>query len=139
MTGLADAGPDWTLTHNELVRDGFAWVGVSAQQVGVNAAKNGIPALGIKGDPVRYAELSHPGDRFSYDIFSQAGQAIRDHAALDIWRLETAQAVGGRESQSAGGWSPISTRYNRWSASTTASLLFWRCADEKFGVAPDVR
>ena len=34
-----DDAPDWTLSHNELVRDGFAWVGVSAQQVGVDAAK----------------------------------------------------------------------------------------------------
>ena len=39
VSGTVDAGPDWTLTHNELIRDGFAWVGVSAQQAGVNAAQ----------------------------------------------------------------------------------------------------
>ena len=35
VSGGTDDGPEWTLAHNELVREGFAWVGVSAQQVGV--------------------------------------------------------------------------------------------------------
>ena len=43
VCGGADAGPDWTLAHNELVRDGFAWVGVSAQKVGVDALKSSDP------------------------------------------------------------------------------------------------
>lgn len=76
VTGGADAAPDWTLGHNELIREGDVWVGVSAQKVGVDALKTAPP----RGDPVRYATLSHPGDSYSYDIFSQAGQAIRDHA-----------------------------------------------------------
>src|SRR5262249_48713720 len=81
LSGMGDAGPDWTLSHNELIRDGFAWVGVSAQWQGVQAAKGNAPGV-VPGDPVRYAALSHPGDSFSYDIFSQAGQAIRDNASL---------------------------------------------------------
>ena len=88
VTGLADAGPDWTLTHNELIRDGFAWVGVSAQQVGVERGQERRPVTPIAGDPVRYATLSHPGDSFSYDIFSQAGQAIRDHVGADARRVD---------------------------------------------------
>ena len=44
VSGGTDDAPDWTLSHNELVRDGFAWVGVSAQQVGVDAAKTTDPA-----------------------------------------------------------------------------------------------
>ena len=35
VSGGPDDAPDWTLTHNELIREGFAWVGVSAQKVGV--------------------------------------------------------------------------------------------------------
>ena len=54
VTGLADAGPDWTLGHNELIRDGFAWVGVSAQVAGADAAKGKVPTL-VPGDPARYA------------------------------------------------------------------------------------
>ena len=73
VTGGLDDAPDWVLTHNELIRDGFAWVGVSAQAVGVNALKS--------SDPARYGSLSHPGDSYSYDIFSQAGQAVWDNSA----------------------------------------------------------
>ncbi len=45
VSGGADAAPDWMLAHNQLVREGFVWVGVSAQtsrcgraQVGRSAA-----------------------------------------------------------------------------------------------------
>ena len=69
----SDVGIDWAFGHNELIRRGYAWVGVSAQTVGVNAAK--------ATDPARYASLSHPGDSFSYDMFTQAGQAVRGDAA----------------------------------------------------------
>ena len=43
VSGGADAGPDWMLGHNELVREGFVWVGVSAQKVGVDALKSADP------------------------------------------------------------------------------------------------
>ena len=85
VSGGADAGPDWMLGHNELVREGFVWVGVSAQKVGVDALKSADPT---RGDAVRYANLSHPGDNYSYDIFRQAGQAIRDDAPHDARRTE---------------------------------------------------
>ncbi|MER5429452.1 alpha/beta hydrolase domain-containing protein [Streptomyces sp. NPDC002588] len=88
-----DAAPEWIYTHDELIRAGYAWVGVSAQATGVTATR--------AADPVRYAGLSHPGDSYSYDIFSQAGQAVRDSAAtiLDGLRPRSVQAAG--ESQSA--------------------------------------
>ncbi len=94
VSGGSDDAPDWTLSHNELVRDGFAWVGVSAQQVGVNAAKS--------ADPTDYSSLSHPGDSFSYDIFSQAGDAIRDDAARILGGLRPHRLIAAGESQSAG-------------------------------------
>jgi len=100
VSGEVDAGPEWTLAHNELIRDGFVWVGVSAQQAGVNAAKGKVPKL-TPGDPVRYAPLSHPGDSFSYDIFSQAGQAIRDNSALMLGGLTLHKLIAAGESQSA--------------------------------------
>ncbi len=94
VSGGTDDSPDWTLAHNELIREGFAWVGVSAQQVGVNSAKS--------TDPARYASLSHPGDSFSYDIFSQAGQAVRDDAAQILAGLRPRRLIAAGESQSAG-------------------------------------
>jgi hypothetical protein len=93
VSGSTDANPDWTLTHNELVRDGFAWVGVSAQAVGLNATK--------ATDPVRYATLSHPGDSFSYDIFSQAGHAVRTNALVMLGGLTPKKVIAVGESQSA--------------------------------------
>jgi len=58
---------------DELLR-GYAYVGVSAQLVGVNFLVNTWET----GDGARYASLVHPGDSWSYDIFSQAAQATLD-------------------------------------------------------------
>ncbi len=107
VSGGVDANPDWTLTHNELIRDGFAWVGVSAQAIGVNQLRNCpiggpvTPACPGPGDPARYASLSHPGDSFSYDMFSQAGQAVRDNPALLLGGLTPQRIIAAGESQSA--------------------------------------
>ena len=94
VSGGTDDSPDWTLSHNELVRDGFAWVGVSAQQVGVDAAKT--------TDPAKYSSLSQPGDSFSYDIFSQAGQVIRRESPTILGGLRPRTLIAAGESQSAG-------------------------------------
>ena len=32
VSGGVDAAPDWTFAHTELIREGYAWVGVSAQK-----------------------------------------------------------------------------------------------------------
>ena len=92
VSGGADASPDWMHTHVELIRRGYAWVGVSAQAVGVNGLK-GVPP---QGDPVRYADLSHPGDSYSYDIYSQAGQVIRDRPTRARRPASPPPARGGR-------------------------------------------
>ena len=52
-------------------------------------------------DPSEYASLSHPGDSFSYDMFSQAGQAVRDHAATILGGLHPRKLIAAGESQSA--------------------------------------
>ena len=93
VTGGLDDAPDWVLTHNELIRDGFAWVGVTAQAVGVNALKS--------SDPTRYGSLLHPGDSYSYDIFSQAGQAVSDNAGQLLGGLTPRHVIAMGESQSA--------------------------------------
>jgi len=88
-----DVAPEWLVTHNELIREGYAWVGVSAQATGVAAIK--------AADPVRYAALSHPGDSYSYDIYSQAGQAVRASAATVLGGLRPRKILAEGESQSA--------------------------------------
>ncbi len=101
-----DAAPDWTQSHVELIRDGFAWVGVSAQIVGVEGGAALVPVISLPlktVNPARYGSLHHPGDSFSYDIFSQATAAVRRASGsvkpLGDLRLKKVIAVG--ESQSA--------------------------------------
>ena len=100
VTGLADASPDWVHAHLQIAREGAIYVGVSAQAAGVNQLQVGGPLPDTPGDPVRYAPLVHPGDSYSYDIFSQVGQAIRDGRLLG--GLVPRRVIAMGESQSAG-------------------------------------
>ncbi len=106
VSGGLDAAPDWTFMHTELIREGYAWVGVSAQYVGVEGGSTAIPGLGglfLKGyNPARYFSLSHPGDSFSYDVFSQAAQAVRHPLGIDpLEGLKIKRIIAMGESQSA--------------------------------------
>ena len=105
VSGGVDASPDWIHTHVELIRRGYAWVGVSAQAVGLNQLKcpaASPPSCPAPGDPARYGSLTHPGDSYSYDIFSQAGQAVRSNAQTVLGGLLPAHVIAAGESQSAG-------------------------------------
>lgn len=103
VSGGLDAGPDWTYSHVELIRSGFAWVGVSAQKVGISGGGNALgAALALKNaDPERYAPLNHPGDDFSYDIYSQAGSAVWFQNDTILGGLEPERVIAIGESQSA--------------------------------------
>ena len=90
----ADLPVDWTMAHNELIRRGYAYVGVSAQAVGVNQMK--------ASRPDRYGGLSHPGDSYSYDIFSQVGQQLRSQSSRLFAGLQPQRFIATGESQSAG-------------------------------------
>ena len=85
-----DANPDWAFLSPELVRTGVAWVGMSAQCIGVEGGAIAVDAgegagdagVGLKGhDPERYGSLDHPGDAFAYDIYSP-----RPHRSPCRWR-----------------------------------------------------
>jgi hypothetical protein len=104
VSGGGDATPDWNAAHRLIMREGFAYVGVSAQKVGVE----GGPSLGAMGKPLkqanpdRYGRLSHPGDAFSYDIFSQAGGLLRaPDASHVLGTLVPKRIIAMGESQSA--------------------------------------
>jgi hypothetical protein len=110
VSGGLDASPDFSYLADELVRGGYAWVGVSAQLIGIEGGAvavtvdvAGSPAgQGLKNiDPERYGTLSHPGDAYSYDIVTQVGRAVRsaDGELLGDLEPEVVLAVG--ESQSA--------------------------------------
>lgn len=101
VTGGLDAAPDWIQIHTELIREGYAWVGVSAQSVGVEGG--GAFDLPLKIiDAERYGQLNHPGDSFSYDIFSQAAQAVRNPVGIDpLDGLQVQRMIAVGQSQSA--------------------------------------
>jgi hypothetical protein len=97
-----DASPDWSLLHRHLAAQGHAWVGVSAQKAGIDGG--GI-AEGIHLKllaPGRYDTLAHPGDAWSFDIFSQVGRLLRRPAGENPLRdLEAEHMLAMGESQSA--------------------------------------
>ncbi|HEX7671497.1 MAG TPA: alpha/beta hydrolase domain-containing protein, partial [Polyangiaceae bacterium] len=85
VSGGIDANPDYASLEEEITRQGHTWVGVSAQLIGVeggpvlvkvpgteNMVGKGLKAL----DPARYASLAHPGDGYSFDIFTQVTRAL---------------------------------------------------------------
>jgi hypothetical protein len=78
VTGAFDHDPEWAQTGAEIVRQGAAWIGVSAQALGIDG-----PLGARRWDPQRYGSLSMSGDGASYDIFTQAAEAIRAPGAVD--------------------------------------------------------
>lgn len=103
VSGGLDAPADWFMAHRELVRAGYAYVGVSAQKVGVAGGKSlGMDMSLKKVNPTRYARLDHPGDAFAFDIFSQAGRVVRNGVANGVLGgLVAKRVLAAGESQSA--------------------------------------
>jgi hypothetical protein len=92
---------EWFQVYDHLLRGGYAWVGVSAQTVGVNALKEWSPARYGMLDVSRGGTIQ--GDALSYDIFSAAALAVRGRGTKDIMggmRVQRLIATG--HSQSAG-------------------------------------
>jgi hypothetical protein len=109
VSGGVDADPDFVTLREELLRQGHAWVGVSAQAIGVeggpvavkvDVAGSEAAGKGLKGiDPARYGSLDHPGDAFAFDIYSQVARAVR--AGNGLGDLKPARVIAAGESQSA--------------------------------------
>ena len=101
VTNGFDTEADWFQTHNYLLQNGYAWIGVSAQRAGVNYLQTWSPAG-------RYSSLdvtvggTITDDSLSYDIFSQAGQAILNPSGVNLLPGLTVQTViPSGDSQSA--------------------------------------
>jgi hypothetical protein len=117
VSGGIDADPDWSSLSTEIIRRGDAWVGVTAQIIGVEGGPVLVSAPGAQGlagkglkklDAARYRSLHHPGDGYSFDIYTQVARALRaDGAVLGGTDPKTILAAG--ESQSA---FALTTYYN---------------------------
>lgn len=84
VSGGFDYTPARLMMWRELIRSGWAWVGVSAQRVGIEGGKNilSIPDMSLKKtNPQRYGQLHHPGDAYSFNIFSQAARLVKKPGA----------------------------------------------------------
>jgi hypothetical protein len=92
VSGGADASPDWQHMHVELIREGYAWVGVSAQAIGVGQLACPTDGQGCRvgGDPERYRSLIHPP---LFRLWEVAGTAHFDQYGLVQAQYDT----GGRE------------------------------------------
>ena len=104
VSGGLDAAPFWLAAHDELVREGYAWVGVAAQAVGVQGGSANALVANldlVHADPDRYGTLSHPGDSYSYDMYTQVGRSVRSDAATVLGGLKPKRVLAVGESQSA--------------------------------------
>jgi hypothetical protein len=96
VTAQAPAEPGMVWLHHYMLPKGYAYVAINAQAVGVRTLQ--------AWDPLRYASLSHPGDDYSFDIFSQAVRAIRSPLGgiRAMGGLAARRVIAYGQSQSAG-------------------------------------
>ncbi len=97
-----DAAPDWGFFHRYIAAAGHAWVGVSAQKVGIDGG-GFVEGIHLKLlAPDRYADLEHPGDAWSFDMFTQVGNLLREPGTESpLGGLVATQLLAAGESQSA--------------------------------------
>jgi hypothetical protein len=102
-----ESAPDWDYLNPMLMRDGYAYVAVSAQALGVDGGKAilGAAAAGTQGlvqeEPARYGSLHHPGDQYAIDIFAQIAKALKAPHPTVLGGLKLKRIVAVGESQSA--------------------------------------
>jgi len=127
-TSQYDVEALWFRTHEFLMRDGYAWVGITAQSAPITN-----PALGLKAfSPTRYADLDltdggrlTTGDPLSFDVYAQGVQAVRGAGVLGPLRHRTRTVVAAGVSQSAGRLSVFANAIQpRGPAVTDAVLLY---------------
>ncbi len=97
-----DAAADWGFFHRHLTAQGHAWVGVSAQKAGIDGG--GVTeSIHLKLlAPDRYGHLEHPGDAWSFAIFTQVGALLRmPGAGSPLGGLVADRLFAAGESQSA--------------------------------------
>jgi len=107
VSGGFDVDAEWGYAYPALMRDGYVWVGVSAQHAGVMGPplRAGFSQPLTLWDDRRYGSLSVPNDDFSFDIFTQAARLLGPHRPAvspdPLAGLKVARIIGIGASQSA--------------------------------------
>lgn len=103
VTNGYDTDVLWLYQKEFLIREGYAWVGVSAQDGGVSREPNGIKVW----SPKRYGTLDLTAGgtvtdaTLNFDIYSQAGAAIRRVPEV-LGGLKFRHVLAAGQSQSSG-------------------------------------
>ena len=103
VTAQFENAVDSVEAHEYLLREGHAWVHVSAQAAGLDSPFPN-PLVPKWWDPDRYAAIDHPGDAYSFSMFSQVARAVRTGGANGIdpmGDLDVQQVIAAGQSQSA--------------------------------------
>lgn len=101
VTSGHDLDIDWYQIHDYLIRAGYAWVGVTAQRIGVEALK--VWNKDRYGSLDVTADGTIMNDALSYDIFADVGRAARHPNGVDFlsgFKVQRVFATG--HSQSSG-------------------------------------
>jgi hypothetical protein len=88
-----DQDPVWSEIYHQVLSKGYAYVGVTAQRPGMKDL--------AAWDPARYGSLGDSNDGESYEIFTQAAQAIKADSATLLGGLTPNVLIGAGDSQSA--------------------------------------
>jgi Alpha/beta hydrolase domain len=88
-----DQDPVWAQLYNELIKQGYAYVGVTAQRPGMKDLAT--------WDPARYGKLGDSNDGESYEVFTQAAEAVKANSATLLGGLKPKELIGTGDSQSA--------------------------------------
>ena len=119
VTTGQDIDFNYAAAHETLLREGFAIVAVSAQNVGVDTLKSWSPArygsLSMTAPPIPGAPPPPPGpggarvdDSLSWDAFSEIIKGLREPGAVNpLQGLKVQRVIADGQSQSAG----LLTRY----------------------------
>lgn len=107
VTNGYDTDVLWLYQKEFFIREGYAWVGVSAQDGGMSRSPNGPKIV----NPKRYASVDlTAGGRvtdasLNFDIYSQAGSAVK-HVPEVLGGLKHTTVIAAGQSQSAGRMGP---------------------------------
>ena len=104
-----ESAPDWDYLNPEIMNAHDAWVGVSAQTLGVNGGKSLLTGGEVTGtvqgltqqEPQRYGRLHQPGDQYSFDIYDQVAFGLRASPSKVLGPLHPHHILAVGESQSA--------------------------------------
>jgi len=107
VTNGYDTDVLWLYQKEFFIREGYAWIGVSAQDGGVSREPNGIKVW----NPTRYAKLDLTAGgtvtdaSLNFDIYSQAGAAVKRVPEV-LGGLTMKLMIAAGQSQSAGRMGP---------------------------------